>query len=317
MLSTRVGQIALENPLMNASGTFGSGREFADFYDTRVLGAVVSKSVTPLPTLGNPPPRVVEVAGGMLNAIGLQNEGLDYFVRNLLPALRRDAKVAVANVAGKCEEDYETVVRGLSAPGLAAAGLRLDALEINISCPNVKSGGMGFGTDPAVAGRLVARLRAATSLPLWVKLSPNVTDVAAIARAVADAGADALVVCNTFLGMAIDVERRRPILANVTGGMSGPAVHPLALRCVWQVAGAVDCPVIACGGVAGVRDVLDFLLAGAAAVQVGMANFAEPGVLPRLLGELGDWCQCHHATVRELIGAARHGPRPNAPTPKP
>lgn len=300
MLTTTVGKITLENPLMNASGTFGSGREYADFYDTRLLGAVVSKSVTPRATPGNPAPRVVEVEGGMLNAIGLQNEGLAYFREKLLPELRRKARTVVVNVAGKSEEDYEEVVRGLSAPELG-----IDALEINISCPNVKVGGMGFGTNPETAGRLVHRLRAATALPLWIKLSPNVTDITVIARAVEDAGADALVVANTFLGMAVDIERRRPILANVTGGMSGPAIHPLALRCVWQVCGAVKCPVIGCGGVRGVREVVAFLQAGARAVQVGMANFAEPGILPRLVDELRAWCAAHRTSVRELIGAAR------------
>ena len=300
MLKTTIGKISLENPLMNASGTFGSGKEYADFYDTRLLGAVVSKSVTPMATPGNPAPRVVEVSGGMLNAIGLQNEGLDYFIHNLLPTLRQNARTVVVNVAGKCEEDYEAVVRGLSQPEL-----KIDALEINISCPNVKVGGMGFGTDPVTAGRLVTRLRAATTLPLWVKLSPNVTDITAIARAAEGAGADALVVCNTFLGMAIDIEKRRPILANITGGMSGPAVHPLALRCVWQVTGAVSCPVIGCGGVHGIREIIAFLMAGASAVQVGMANFAEPAVMVRLLEELRKWCSEHHTTVKELIGSAR------------
>ncbi|MDR0868863.1 MAG: dihydroorotate dehydrogenase [Planctomycetota bacterium] len=297
-LAAAVGAVALENPLMNASGTFGSGKEYADFIDLRELGAVVGKSVTPRPTRGNPPPRLVETAAGMLNAIGLQNEGVDYFLRELLPELRARARVVVANVAGRSEDDYAEVTRRLS-------GANLDALEINISCPNVKCGGMAFGTDASAAARLTARLRAETPLPLWVKLSPNVTDLAAIARAVEQAGADALVVANTFLGMAIDIEKRRPLLANVTGGLSGAAIHPLALRCVWQVAGAVKCPVIGCGGVTGIREVIGFLLAGATAVQIGMSHFSEPAIIRRLTGELRAWCEAHQTTVREIVGGAR------------
>ncbi|GHV19315.1 dihydroorotate dehydrogenase [Planctomycetales bacterium] len=301
ILAAAVGAVALENPLMNASGTFGSGKEYADFIDLRELGAVVGKSVTPRPTRGNPPPRLVETAAGMLNAIGLQNEGVDYFLRELLPELRARARVVVANVAGQSEDDYAEVTRRLS-----AASEKIDALEINISCPNVKCGGMAFGTDASAAAQLTARLRAETALPLWVKLSPNVTDLAAIARAVEQAGADALVVANTFLGMAIDIEKRRPILANVTGGLSGAAIHPLALRCVWQVAGAVKCPVIGCGGVTGIREVIGFLLAGATAVQVGMRHFSEPAVIRRLTGELRAWCEAHQTTVRDLVGGARN-----------
>lgn len=297
MLSTKIGKLSLTNPLMNASGTFGSGEEYADFFAIGELGAVVSKSVTLHETLGNPPPRVVETFGGMLNAIGLQNAGLDYFIKSLLPQLRERAKIVVVNVAGKSAEDYCAVIDGLSAQPI-------DALEINISCPNVKAGGIAFGTSAKIAGDLIAQLKKVTPLPLWVKLSPNVTDIAEIARAVEQNGADALTVANTFLGMAIDIEKRRPLLSNITGGLSGIAIHPLALRCVWQVAQAVKCPIIACGGVESIREVLAFLMAGASAVQVGMANFNNPQIMPQLLHELSAWCAKHNTNVNNLIGSA-------------
>lgn len=295
LLETAVSGLKLDNPVLPASGTFGSGKEYEDFYNLREPGAVVTKSVTLHPTRGNPPPRVCETAAGMLNAIGLQNEGIDYFLRELLPPLLKKARHVVVNVAGKAEEDYLAVVQALDKSGVSA-------LEINISCPNVKEGGMAFGVCGKASARLIAKLRKATSLPLWVKLSPNVTDIAAIAREIEAAGADALVAANTFLGMAIDIERRKPILANVTGGLSGPAVHPLALRCVWQVARTVKCPVVASGGVSGVRELVAFLLAGASAVEVGMMNFVEPGLLRRLITELREWCRERKTSVRELIG---------------
>lgn len=296
LLATAVGSLSLQNPILSASGTFGSGKEYADFVGLEELGAVVTKSVTLNPTKGNPPPRVAETPAGMLNAIGLQNEGLDYFLKNLLPPLRKQARAVVVNVAGKCEDDYLAAARGLN-------GAKIDALEINISCPNVKEGGMAFGVCGKASAKLVEKLRKCTDLPLWVKLSPNVTDIASIARDIEAAGADALVAANTFLGMAIDIEKRRPILANITGGLSGPAIHPLALRCVWQVARAVKCPVIACGGVASVREVVAFLMAGASAVEVGMMNFCEPGLTRRLIDDLAQWCRSHKTTVQSLIGS--------------
>jgi dihydroorotate dehydrogenase (NAD+) catalytic subunit len=308
LLAATVGVVALDNPLMNASGTWGNGEEYAGLLDAGALGAVVSKSVTPRATAGNPPPRVAETASGMLNSIGLQNEGVDYFLRETLPALRTRQRVVVANVAGKNEDDYLEVATRLADAPVAA-------LEINISCPNVKCGGMAIGADAAAAARLTEKLRAAVKLPLWVKLSPNVTDIAAIARAVESAGADALVVANTFLGLAIDIETRRPMLANATGGLSGAAIHPLALRCVWQVAGAVKCPIIGCGGVESIREVIAFLLAGAAAVQVGMRHFAEPTVIPRLARELAAWCAEHRASVKELVGSARDRAKTNLTIP--
>lgn len=296
-LQTHVGAIALANPIMPASGTFGSGKEYGEFYDIGRLGAVVTKSVTLGPTRGNPPPRVAETPCGMLNAIGLQNEGVEAFVETLLPPLRQKAARVIVNVAGKSEEDYLSLTERLA--GLA----EIDALEINISCPNVKEGGITFGTCPDTAGNLIRRLRAvAGDKPMWVKLTPNVTDITAVAVAAEQAGADALVVANTFLGMAVDIEKRRPILANITGGLSGPAVHPMVLRLVWQVRKAVKCPLVAVGGIRGVEEVVAFLLTGASAVQVGAMNFVEPGICSRLVDELDDWLLKHNTCVEDVIG---------------
>lgn len=298
-LRARVGKVELANPIMPASGTFGGGGEFGDFYDIGLLGAVVTKSVTLGPTPGNPPPRVTETPSGMLNAIGLQNEGVDVFLRDVLPPLREKAKIVAASVAGKSEEDYLELTRRL-------AGAGVDVLEINISCPNVKEGGIAFGACASTAERLLSKLRReAGGTPMWVKLTPNVTDIAEIARAAEGAGADALVVANTFLGMAVDIERRRPILANVTGGLSGPAVHPLVLRLLWQVRAAVRCPLVAAGGVRGVEEVVAFLLVGASAVQVGAMNFVEPGICARLVCELGAWLESHDETVEGMVGALK------------
>lgn len=299
-LATSVGTIQLRNPLLTASGTFGSGKEYEPFLDLGLPGGIVTKSVTLTPRPGNPPPRVVETHGGMLNAIGLQNEGVEDFLRELLPPLRAKANRVIVNIAGKSFDEYRALAQRLDESGV-------DALEVNISCPNVKEGGIAFGVCAETAASLTRTLREATRLPLWVKLSPNVTDIRPIARAVADAGADALVVANTFLGMAIDIEKRSPILANVTGGLSGPAVHPLALRLVWEVAGVVDLPLVAVGGVRSIREVLAFLQAGASAVEVGTMNFVEPGILARLETELAAWCESHDTTLAAECGAARSG----------
>ncbi len=298
-LRAQVGELSFANPIFPASGTFGSGKEYADFYDIGRLGAVVTKSVTLAATRGNPPPRVAETPSGMLNAIGLQNEGVEAFLRDLLPPLREKAARVVVNVAGKSGEDYLALVERL-------AGADVDALEINISCPNVKEGGIAFGTDAGVAGALVTRLRAAAGRkPMWVKLTPNVTDIASVAKAVEQGGADAVVVSNTFLGMAVDVEKRRPVLSNGTGGLSGPAVHPLVLRLVWQVRGAVRCPIVAAGGIARVEDVLAYLMAGASAVEVGAMNFVEPAICSRLIDELDAWLEKRGETVAGIIGTLR------------
>ncbi len=298
-LRTTLGSIVLDNPIMPASGTFGSGKEYADFYNIGALGAIVTKSVTFGPTKGNPPPRVAETPCGMLNAIGLQNEGVDVFLNELLPPLREKAKVVVVNVAGKSEEDYVNLVERL-------ADSQVDVLEINISCPNVKEGGITFGVCPDRSAGLIRRLRGlAGTKPMWVKLTPNVTDITEIAKAVEGEGADALVVANTFLGMAVDIETRKPILANITGGLSGPAVHPLVLRLVWQVRKAVACPLVAAGGVKSVKEVIAFLLAGASAVQVGASNFVEPGIAARLVQELESWLAERKTTVQEIIGTLK------------
>lgn len=298
-LLTRVGTLEFANPIMPASGTFGSGKEYDDFYDIGRLGAVVTKSVTLGSTRGNPPPRVAETPSGMLNAIGLQNEGVDVFLSELLPPLRKKASRIVVNVAGKCEEDYIALTERL-------AGAPVDVLEINISCPNVKEGGITFGTCPDTAGGLIKKLRAvAGDKPMWVKLTPNVTDITVVAKAVEDAGADALVVSNTFLGMAVDIERRRPILANVTGGLSGPAIHPLVLRLLWQVRAAVACPLVAAGGVHSVDAAIAFLMVGASAVQVGAANFVDPGICGRLVDDLDVWLRDHGETVEGIVGTMR------------
>ena len=296
ILATTVGGLKLDNPIMPASGTFGSGKEYADFLDIGKLGAVVTKSVTFGPTKGNPPPRIAETASGMLNAIGLQNEGVEVFLSEILPPLRKKAKKVIVNVAGKTENDYLSVVERLADSGV-------DALEINISCPNVKEGGIAFGVSASGAAGLVAALKkAAGKMPLWVKLSPNVTDIVEIAKAVEGAGADALVVANTFIGMAIDIEKRRPLIANITGGLSGPAIHPLALRLVWQTARAVSCDVIGVGGIQGVQEVVAFMLAGASAVQVGAMNFANPALCGKLVDDLGRWLANHKTTARDIIG---------------
>lgn len=295
-LATEVAGLALANPILTASGTYGSGREYEDFLDLSSLGGVVTKSVTLKPTRGNPPPRIAETPSGMLNAIGLQNEGVEYFLKELLPPLRRKAARVVVNIAGKTEDEYVALAQALD-------GSPADALEVNVSCPNVKEGGMAFGVCGQTSARLVERLKRSTRLPLWVKLSPNVTDIRAVARDVEAAGADALTVANTFLGLAVDIDKRRPVLANVTGGLSGPAIHPLALRLVWQVAGAVKIPLVAVGGVAGVKEVVAFLLAGASAVEVGTMNFVTPDLCGTLVDDLAAWLERKNATVRELIGA--------------
>jgi len=269
-LSVPIGGLTLKNPVISASGTFGYGLEFAPFYDISRLGAIVVKGLSLAPTAGNPPGRIVETAAGMLNAIGLQNIGVERFVADVVPRLDDAGAVYVANIYGKTADEYEQVAERLSAvPSLAA-------IEVNASCPNVKEGGMAFGaTAEGIAG-LTGRVRKRTRKPLWVKLSPNVGDIAGIAAAAEGAGADAVSLINTIVGMAVDHRTRRPRLANVTGGLSGPAIKPVALRMVWEVCRKVRIPVIGIGGIQTAADALEFLLVGAAAVQVGTANFRNP-----------------------------------------
>ncbi len=278
--------LILKNPVMNASGTFGSGLEFAPYGDIARLGAVVVKGLSLAPRPGNPVPRIAETSCGMLNAVGLQNSGVEHFLEHVLPALPWAEVPIIANMYAACAEDFGELAGLLSgAPGVAA-------LEVNISCPNVHEGGVLFGQDPGMAERVVAAVKArAGQTPVVVKLSPNVTDITVIAKAAEAAGADALTCINTLSGMAVDLESRRPLLANIVGGLSGPAIKPVALRCVWQVCRAVRVPVIAAGGVSSARDVLEFLLAGAHAVQVGTACFSDPTAIFRIVEDLPALCE--------------------------
>ena len=274
-LSVNVAGMALRNPIMTASGTFGYGEEFSQYVNLNTLGGIVTKGLSLRPRAGNPTPRIVETPGGMLNAIGLQNVGIDAFIEKKLPFLRTVDTLCVANFFGDTVDEYAEMARRLNElPEVAA-------LEMNISCPNVKQGGIVFGSDPACAAGVVAACRAATSKPLIVKLSPNVTDVVAMAKACADAGADALSLINTLIGMAIDINTRRPVLANVTGGLSGPAIKPVALRMVLQVARAVKLPIIGIGGIMSATDVIEFMLAGASAVPFRQAGPPPLAMLSR------------------------------------
>lgn len=269
-LSVSLGGLRLANPVMSASGTFGYGVEFSPFYDISRLGAIVVKGLSLAPTRGNPPGRIVETAAGMLNAIGLQNIGVERFVSDVVPRLEDAGATFVANIYGKTVEEYEAVARRLSEVS------SLGAIEVNASCPNVKEGGMAFGATPEGIAELTGRVRRCTGKPLWVKLSPNVTDIAGIANAAEENGADAVSLINTIVGMAVNHRTRRPELSNVTGGLSGPAIKPVALRMTWEAAKAVRIPVVGIGGIQSAADALEFLLVGASAVQVGTANFRNP-----------------------------------------
>ena len=298
-LETKIGDLTLRNPVLTASGTFGYGEEIADLIDLQQLGAIVCKTVTRRPREGNPPPRTCETAAGMLNAIGLQNVGVEAFIRDKMPYLRDCGAPVVVNIAGESVEEFAFLCRALGeVEGIAA-------LELNISCPNVAHG-LDFATDPQITEDVVAHCRMATDLPLWIKLSPNVTSIALIARAAEQGGADALCVCNTFVGMAIDIKRHRPRLFNGTGGLSGPAIKPLALRAVWQCAGVVEVPIIGIGGIATASDGIEFLLAGATAVQVGTATFVQPDAAVRVVEGIANYL--HDNKMRspsQIIGLAR------------
>ena len=269
-LSVSIGSLRVKNPVMSASGTFGYGLEFSPFFDISRLGAIVVKGLSLEPSKGNLPGRIVETASGMLNAIGLQNIGVERFVADVVPRLEDAGATFVANIYGRTVEEYEEVARRVSSVRSLAA------IEVNASCPNVKEGGMAFGATPEGVSRLTARVRQSTDKPVWVKLSPNVSDIGTIASAAAGAGADAVSLINTLVGMAVDHRTRRPKLANVTGGLSGPAIKPVALRMVWEVCRRVSIPVIGIGGIQTAADALEFLLVGASAVQVGTANFRNP-----------------------------------------
>jgi dihydroorotate dehydrogenase (NAD+) catalytic subunit len=297
-MSVNLAGIALRNPVMTASGTFGYGEEFSEYVDLQTIGAFITKGLCVKPRPGNPTPRIVETQGGMLNAIGLQNVGIDAFIEKKIPFIRKVNTPCIVNFFGETAEEYAEMAARLDAlPEVAG-------LEMNISCPNVRQGGIIFGTDPACAASIVKACRAATRKPLFVKLSPNVTDIVGMAHACADEGADALSLINTLIGMAIDLKKRRPVLANVTGGLSGPAVKPVALRMVWLVAKAVKIPVIGIGGIMNATDALEFMLAGATAVQVGTASFINPGAAQTIAEEMEAWLAANGvADVKSLIGA--------------
>ena len=289
--------VTFKNPVMTASGTFGSGMEYSEFVDLNKLGAVITKGVANVPWPGNPTPRVAEVYGGMLNAIGLQNPGIDVFMERDLPFLEQFDTGIVVNVCGKSVEDYLEVVERL---GDSSA----DLLEINVSCPNVKEGAIAFGQDPRMLSGITSAIKKISKKPIVMKLSPNVTDIAEMARAAEAAGADAISLINTITGMKIDVERRKFVLANKTGGLSGPAIKPVAVRMVYQASHAVKIPVIGMGGIATAEDALEFMLAGATAVAVGAMNFVDPYTTVKVVEGIEDYMRRHQVEdIRSLIGA--------------
>lgn len=296
-LSVDLPGLSLKNPVMPASGCFGFGKEYAQLYDLSKLGAIMIKATTLETRLGNPTPRVAETSSGMLNAIGLQNPGLEKVIAEELKWLEQYDVPIIANVAGTLTEDYVEVAKHIS------KSKNVHALELNISCPNVKCGGITFGTDPTVAAELTAAVKEVSEVPVYVKLSPNVTDIGEIARAVESGGADGITMINTLIGMRLDTRTGRPVIANGTGGLSGPAVKPVALRMVYEVAKQVSIPIIGMGGVATVDDVIDFMSAGASAVAVGTANFVDPFVCPTIIEQLPeklDWLGLDH--ISELVG---------------
>ncbi len=295
--TVEIAGVTFKNPVMTASGTFGSGMEYSEFVDLNRLGAVVTKGVANVPWPGNPTPRVAEVYGGMLNAIGLQNPGIDTFLKRDLPFLEQYDTGIIVNVCGKSIEDYLDVVEKLG-------DTSVDLLEINVSCPNVKEGAIAFGQDPKMLAEITSRIKKVSKKPIIMKLSPNVTDIAEMARAAEAAGADAISLINTITGMKIDVERRKFVLANKTGGLSGPAIKPVAVRMVYQASHAVKIPVIGMGGIATAEDALEFILAGATAVAVGAMNFVDPYTTVKVADGIEDYMRRHGVEdIRTLIGA--------------
>ena len=296
-LKVKLGGLELQNPVMTASGTFGYAKEFEDLVDLDRLGAIIVKGLSLQPSKGNPPPRTIETPCGMLNAIGLENVGIDAFIEQKLPFLETLKPPVFVNIYGKKEEDYAELADRIDHLDTIAG------IEVNISCPNVKAGGLAFGIDPEAATGVVEAVRRKTTKLVIVKLSPNVTDIKEIARCVEDAGADALSLINTITGMVIDVETRRPVLANITGGLSGPAIRPVALRMVWQVAQAATIPIIGIGGIMKARDALEFIIAGASAVQVGTANFVNPRATTDILDGLEEFMRTNGVSnIKELVG---------------
>jgi dihydroorotate dehydrogenase (NAD+) catalytic subunit len=297
-LSVNIQSLTLKNPVMSASGTFGYGPEFDDFMDVNRLGGILTKACTSKNRDGNKYPRMVETPMGMLNSVGLQNKGVDYFINHIYPKIRHYSTEIIVNVSDSTVEGYVEVAQKLNELD------KIAGIELNISCPNVKEGGMAFGTSCPMAGAVTRAVRDAYGKILIVKLSPNVTNIADIAQAVQDEGADSVSLINTLLGMAIDAERRKPLLSTVTGGLSGPAIKPIALRMVWQVAKAVKIPVIGMGGISNATDAIEFMLAGATAIQIGTANFIDPSVCVKVVDGIENYLHRHGiASVKEIIGA--------------
>lgn len=304
----KIGSLTLRNPVMTASGTFGYGEEFAEYVDYNLLGAIVVKGLSLEPRAGNPPPRIIETASGMLNAIGMENIGVHAFIKEKLPFLRQFKCAVIANVYGESVEEYQKVAEILS----GAQGVH--GLEINISCPNVKKGGIAFGTDTAMVHEVTGKVKQSTSLPVIVKLSPNVTDITQIALSAQDAGADAVSLVNTFTGMSVDIISRTSNLANLTGGLSGPAIKPIALRMVWEVAKKVSIPVIGIGGITTPEDAVEFFIVGASAVQVGTANLINPLATMDVLEGILAYLEVNGISdLRHLVGSLKTGRPPEEP----
>jgi dihydroorotate dehydrogenase (NAD+) catalytic subunit len=299
-LTVNISGLSFRNPVMTASGTFGYGLEFTDFFDLSELGGFCTKGLSLKPLPGNAPGRIVETPAGMLNAIGLENVGVDCFLSEKLPKLERYDTHIIANIFGKTIEEFIALTE------ILGQYEKISALELNISCPNIKEGGIQFGHDPEMTFRVTESVKQRSRKPVWVKLSPNVTDIRIFARACEQAGADALTLVNTFVGMCIDVDRRRPMLSNTTGGLSGPAIRPLAVRMVHQAAQAVSIPIIGIGGVTSARDALEFMIAGASAVQIGTANFFDPLSAVKVIRGLGEYCEKHGLkSIREIVGTLK------------
>jgi len=297
-LSVNIGDLEIKNPVMTASGTFGYGEEYEDFIDIARIGGIIVKGTTLHKREGNPYPRMAETPSGMLNAVGLQNKGVDYFVEHIYPKIKDTDTNVIVNVSGSAIEDYVKTAEIINEL------VKIPAIELNISCPNVKQGGMAFGVSSKGACDVISAVRSVYKKTLIVKLSPNVTDITEIARAAEASGADSVSLINTILGMAIDAEKRCPLLSTVTGGLSGPAVKPIALRMVWQVARAVNIPVIGLGGIMDWKDAVEFMLAGATAVQIGTANFIDPAVTVKVIDGINNYCDRHgYSSVKDIIGA--------------
>ncbi|WP_434511542.1 dihydroorotate dehydrogenase [Desulfitobacterium sp. AusDCA] len=295
----KLGPLTLKNPVITASGTYGFGEEYAELCPVEALGGITLKGITPEPRLGNPVPRLAETPSGLLNSVGLENPGLDEFIASYLPKVRELPTAAIANISGFSVADYVTMARAFQ------KGSGLAALEVNISCPNVKHGGMAFGTDPASAEQVIAAVKAETNLPVIAKLSPNVTSIVEMAKAAVRGGADIISLINTLLGMSIDIEKQSPVLANTVGGLSGPAVRPVAVRMVWEVSQAVNVPIIGMGGILTWQDAVEFLLAGASAVSIGTGNFVDPCAPLEVLKGIKAYCRRHGISeVSGLTGLA-------------